>query len=131
MNHFDVAAGILCDSSGRVLIAERLGGGPFHGMWEFPGGKIGPQESAAEALARELEEELGIGHPESEHFMCLDHVYPDRSVSIDFFLVRRWTNDPRGREGQRLRWVQAADLGDHDLLPADVPVIEALQQIAS
>ncbi len=48
--HFDVAAGILADTAGRVLIAERLGGGPFHGMWEFPGGKIGAGEPAADAL---------------------------------------------------------------------------------
>jgi 8-oxo-dGTP diphosphatase len=131
MRYFRVAAGILQDAEGRVLIAERVGGGPFQGMWEFPGGKIGPDESAADALARELEEELGIVGPESEHFMSLDHTYPDRSVSIDFFLVLRWTNAPRGREGQQLRWVRAAALPDHNLLPADVPVIEALQQIAS
>ena len=59
MNHFDVAAGVLCDSSGRVLIAERLGGGPFHGLWEFPGGKIASDETPREALSRELAEELG------------------------------------------------------------------------
>ena len=131
MNHFRVAAGILRDTAGRVLIAERVGGGPFQGLWEFPGGKIGADESAADALARELEEELGIVLLESEHFMFLEHDYPDRSVSIDFFLVGRWSNDPEGLEGQQLLWVQVPALADHDLLPADVPVIEALQQIAS
>ena len=60
MDHFDVAAGILCDSKGRILIAERLGGGPFHGLWEFPGGKIVAGETAPQALSRELAEELGI-----------------------------------------------------------------------
>ena len=52
MMRFKVAAGILRDTDGRVLIAERLGGGPFHGMWEFPGGKIASNESAEQALAR-------------------------------------------------------------------------------
>ena len=131
MRRFRVAAGILRDAVGRVLIAERVGGGPFHGMWEFPGGKIARDETAADALARELEEELGIALIEQEHFMCLEHDYPDRSVSIDFFLVSVWKNEPRGLEGQRLLWVQVAALADHDLLPADKPVIEALQQIAS
>jgi 8-oxo-dGTP pyrophosphatase MutT (NUDIX family) len=60
INHFNVAAGILCDAEGRILIAERLGGGPFHGLWEFPGGKIGADETSAQALSRELAEELGI-----------------------------------------------------------------------
>lgn len=131
MKCFRVAAGILRDAAGRVLIAERVGGGPFQGMWEFPGGKIARDESAQDALARELGEELGIVLLEAEHFMYLKHDYPDRSVSIDFFLVNVWQNEPAGLEGQRLCWVQASALTDHDLLPADLPVIEALQQIAS
>jgi 8-oxo-dGTP diphosphatase len=131
MKRFRVAAGILRDASGRVLIAERVGGGPFHGMWEFPGGKIASDESASDALARELEEELGILLLQTEFFMRLEHDYPDRSVSIDFFLVNGWQEVPRGLEGQKLLWVKASALDDHNLLPADVPVIEALQQIAS
>jgi 8-oxo-dGTP diphosphatase len=131
MNRFQVAAGILRDADGRILITERLGGGPFHGMWEFPGGKIATNESPEQALARELAEELGIELRDVAHFMHLEHDYPDRSVSIDFFLVNAWKNEPEGLEGQQLRWVEAESLADQDLLPADVPVIEALQQMAS
>lgn len=131
MNHFHVAAGILRDTAGRVLISERLCDGPFNGLWEFPGGKIGAGESAAQALARELEEELGIEVAAIEYFMHIEHDYPDRSVSIDFFVVSAWKNEPAGLEGQALRWVETASLADQMLLPADVPVIEALQQIAS
>ncbi len=131
MRRLRVAAGILFDARGRVLIAERVGGGPFQGMWEFPGGKIGDGESPEQALARELAEELGIEMGAFERFMHLEHDYPDRSVSIHFFLVSAWKNDPAGLEGQALCWVPPASLGDHELLPADVPVIEALQQMAS
>ena len=60
MRRLRVAAGVLRDPSGRVLITERVGGGPFQGMWEFPGGKIGDGESPEQALARELSEELGV-----------------------------------------------------------------------
>lgn len=129
MIRFEVAAGILRDADGRVLITERLGGGPFHGMWEFPGGKIGSDETPEQALARELVEELGIEPQDTTHFMHLDHDYPDRSVSIDFFLVSSWTNVPRGLEGQQLRWVATNLLAEHNLLPADVPVIEALRAL--
>jgi len=128
MTHFDVAAGILCDSSGRVLIAERLGDGPFHGLWEFPGGKIDGGESAAEALSRELAEELGIAVTAYAPFMKLRHEYEDRVVTIDFFIVSEWKSDPVGREGQSLRWVPKSLLNAHELLPADVPVVEALRQ---
>tara|TARA_R110002096_G_scaffold116164_2_gene251740 strand:- start:42704 stop:43096 length:393 start_codon:yes stop_codon:yes gene_type:complete len=128
MEHFDVAAGILCDAKGRVLIAERLGDGPFHGMWEFPGGKIAPGESAERALSRELAEELGIEVTESSSFMNLRHHYDDRIVSIEFFIVSRWNSEPVGREGQELRWVPSEFLDADELLPADSPVVEALQQ---
>jgi 8-oxo-dGTP diphosphatase len=128
MNHFDVAAGILCDQRGRILIAERLGDGPFHGLWEFPGGKIAPGETAERALSRELAEELGIEVTESSSFMNLRHEYDDRVVSIEFFLVSAWNSDPIGREGQELRWVPSEFLDADELLPADMPVVAALQR---
>ena len=131
MRRLRVAAGILRDPRGRVLITERVGGGPFQGMWEFPGGKIGDGESPEQALARELLEELGVELRAAERFMHLEHDYPDRSVSIHFFLVDSWSSEPAGLEGQALRWVVPALLVEHDILPADIPVIEALQQMAS
>jgi 8-oxo-dGTP diphosphatase len=131
MKHFDVAAGILCDSSGRVLIAERLGDGPFHGMWEFPGGKISAGETTLQALSRELAEELGIEVTTCSSFMNLRHEYDDRIVTIEFFIVSGWSNEPVGREGQALRWVPRDRLEYSQLLPADVAVVEALQQMES
>lgn len=128
MDHVDVAAGVLCDSSGRVLIAERLGGGPFHGLWEFPGGKIDTGESAPQALSRELAEELGIEVTACSSFMNLRHEYDDRIVTIEFFIVSEWNCRPIGREGQELRWVTADSLDAAELLPANVPVVAALKQ---
>ena len=128
INHFNVAAGILCDAEGRILIAERLGGGPFHGLWEFPGGKIGADETSAQALSRELAEELGIEITTCATFMNLRHEYDDRIVTIEFFIVSDWNSEPVGREGQALRWVQRERLDAGELLPADVPVVEALKQ---
>lgn len=128
MNHLNVAAGILCDAKGRVLIAERLGDGPFHGLWEFPGGKIASDESSLQALSRELAEELGIEVTACASFMNLHHEYEDRIVTIEFFIVSDWNSDPIGREGQALRWVPRERLDADELLPADVPVIAALQQ---
>lgn len=128
MDHFKVAAGILFDSTDRILIAERLGGGPFHGLWEFPGGKIAPGESSAEALSRELAEELGIEVTSCESFMSLRHEYDDRIVTIEFFIVSQWHSEPVGREGQQLRWVPRDSLDADELLPADVPVVTALRR---
>ncbi len=127
MNRFHVAAGILRDSTGRILITERICDGPFDGLWEFPGGKIADGETPTQALVRELAEELGIEVAMSRPFMNLHHEYPDRIVDIEFFFVTSWNGAPAGLEGQGLRWVLPSDLDPEILLPADVPVLEALR----
>ena len=95
-------------------------------LWEFPGGKVEGGESIAEALARELSEELGIEVLENAHFSTIEHDYPNMSVSIDFFLVSAWRGQPTGIEGQKLRWVNENELDASMLLPADAPIIAAL-----
>jgi len=126
MKHFHVAAGILRDAAGRVLITERLCDGPFDGLWEFPGGKIGADETPSNALRRELAEELGIEVTVSQPYMALHHEYPDRTVDLEFFLVTAWQGEPLGLEGQGVRWVLPAELDPAELLPADTPVVDAL-----
>jgi 8-oxo-dGTP diphosphatase len=112
-----------------VLITERLCDGPFNGLWEFPGGKIRSNETSLQALVRELAEEIGIEVITSRSFMSLCHEYPDRSVEIEFFLISEWQCEPVGREGQQLRWVDRRLLDSAELLPADVPVIEAIRSL--
>ncbi len=129
MKHFHVAAGILRDRSGRVLITERICDGPFNGLWEFPGGKIGASEDPAAALSRELHEEIGVTISASQPFMDLHFKYPDRSVDLEFFLVTAWDGTPSSLEGQALRWLLPSDLDPDVLLPADKPVIEALRKL--
>lgn len=124
-----VAAGILYDDAGRVLIAERKGDAAFAGLWEFPGGKCREGEAPADALRRELEEELGIVSRTAKPLLHLDHDYPDRRVSIDFFLVEQWSGRPRPLLGQRLRWCHHSEIDAAELLPADEPVLQALQDI--
>ncbi|MDH3339289.1 MAG: 8-oxo-dGTP diphosphatase MutT [Gammaproteobacteria bacterium] len=126
MNHYHVAAGILRDAKGRILITQRLCDGPFNGLWEFPGGKIGNGEDPTEALKRELAEELGIEVTASTPFMDLLHEYPDRTVDLQFFLVTAWQGHPTGLEGQGVLWLAPGDLNPDALLPADAPVVEAL-----
>lgn len=130
MVHLHVAAGILRNAAGEILITERLCDGPFNGLWEFPGGKIDNTETSTVALRRELREELGIEVTAAEPFMNLSHEYVDRTVDLEFFLVNEWNGDPSGMEGQGIRWVDAAELSEAELLPADAPLVQALREIA-
>ncbi len=129
LRKFDVVAGILRDAEGRILVTERLEDGPFYGLWEFPGGKIGDGEAPEHALSRELREEIGIEAGDAHFFLQLEHRYPDRHVSIRFFLVDAWQNEPASVEGQGLRWVTTDELATVDLLPADRPVVDALRRL--
>ena len=123
-----VAAGILIDIEGRLLITDRLRASAMQEFWEFPGGKLASGESAEEALRRELVEELGIEITSCDHFHRLEHDYPEIRVAIEFFLVRTWQGTPSGIEGQALRWLKPAEISPGLLLPADEPVLEMLKK---
>jgi 8-oxo-dGTP diphosphatase len=124
-----VVAAALFDSDGKVLIAERPPGKHMAGSWEFPGGKTGTGESDAAALARELMEELGVELVTGRPFMSLYHAYEDYEVELSMWIVERYDGEPRSLDGQRLKWVLPAQLPDENMLAADRPVVEALQQI--
>jgi 8-oxo-dGTP diphosphatase len=127
-NRIQVVAGILQDADARYLISDRANAKSMQDFWEFPGGKIMLDESTADALIRELNEELGIWITAFDHFFSRKHDYPDLQVAIEFFLVSEWQGNPRGVEGQSLRWVTVDELADSKLLPADQPLVEALRR---
>jgi 8-oxo-dGTP diphosphatase len=122
-----VVAAALYDAQGRVLIAQRPAGKHMAGRWEYPGGKVGPGESEADALTRELLEELGVEVEASRPFMRLVHSYDDRDVELSMWIVERFTGEPRGLDGQALKWVEASRLSEEDILEADRPFTEALR----
>jgi 8-oxo-dGTP diphosphatase len=124
-----VVAAVLRDANGRVLIAQRPAGKHMAGYWEFPGGKIAPGESSEQALARELAEELGVSLRRCHPLLQLRHDYVDRVVELDVFVVDDYCGEPASLETQALKWVAATELGGQALLPADQPIIEALNEL--
>jgi 8-oxo-dGTP diphosphatase len=123
-----VAACALIDTDGRVLIAQRPAGKPMAGLWEFPGGKVHPDERPEIALIRELQEELGIVVNEA----CLapltfaSHSYADFHLLMPLYVCRRWEGQVSPREGQKLAWVRPNRLKDYPMPAADVPLISHL-----
>ncbi|MDY6943050.1 MAG: Nudix family hydrolase [Pseudomonadota bacterium] len=121
-----VAVGVIQDREGRVLLAQRPTGKHLAGYWEFPGGKLEPEESVSTALTRELLEELGIVVDVARPLIRLPHAYPEKRVLLDVWTVIRYHGQPRGREGQRLAWVAPADLKRWQLPSANEPIVRAL-----
>jgi 8-oxo-dGTP diphosphatase len=119
-----VAACVLLDADGRILIAKRPAGRPLAGLWEFPGGKAEPAESPEHALIRELAEELGIDIAAADlsPLSFASHAYPDFHLLMPLFLCTRWRGEATPHEGQELAWVKPTELGSYAMPPADEPL---------
>jgi 8-oxo-dGTP diphosphatase len=121
-----VVAGVISDARGRILLARRTEGRDLAGRWEFPGGKREAGETEAEALIRELQEELGITAEIGEPIINVPQQYPDKRLRLDVRRVLSWKGNPRGHEGQALAWVAPEKLPRYVMPPADRPVVAAL-----
>ena len=126
-----VAAAVLLDGDGRVLLAQRPQGKSLAGLWEFPGGKIEAGERPEAALARELHEELGIVVATSDLKPTgfASHAYEDFHLLMPVWRTRIWQGEPTSREGQQLAWVPVADLEQYPMPPADIPLISLLNAL--
>jgi 8-oxo-dGTP diphosphatase len=126
-----VAACVLLDEKGAVLIAKRPQGRPLAGLWEFPGGKVEHGEAPEEALIRELNEELGIeiGRADLAPLTFVSHAYPDFHLLMPVYLCRSWQGKIAPHEDQELLWVKPETLGLYDMPPADEPLKVTLRDL--
>ncbi len=122
-----VAAGVITDSNGKILLARRLPGTHLAGQWEFPGGKLETAETPIDGLRRELREELAIDVQDARPLINFEHRYPDKHVKLDVWRVVQYAGEPRAVEGHELNWVSADKLRAVDLLAADKPVVTAIE----
>ena len=122
----EVAVSVLRDAQGRVLLAERTARQVAAGFWELPGGKIDPGETAAQAAARELREEIGVQAQRFEPWFVHEHAFPTRRVRLHLFRVTQWAGTPHGHEGQRLAWVDPGSPQVAPLLPSNTRALAVL-----
>jgi 8-oxo-dGTP diphosphatase len=123
----EAAVAVILRDDGKVLLGQRPAGKPWAGWWEFPGGKIEAGETPFHALQRELHEELGIEAETAYPWLTRTFAYPERTVKLRFFTVRAWLGEPHGRENQQLSWQNPFSLSVDPLLPANMPIVDALQ----
>ena len=120
--------GVVVDDKGRVLVALRPADKHQGGRWEFPGGKVEAGETVTAALARELEEEIGIAVAASVPLVVVEHDYGDKHVCLDVHLVTAYRGTATGREGQPLRWLAPSELDAAEFPAANAPIIEAIRE---
>ena len=125
MKRVHVAAAVIRGLDGRILIARRADTQHQGGLWEFPGGKVEDGEAVELALARELNEELGIVVTAARPLIKVRHDYPDKQLLLDVWEVSRFTGEPHGAEGQPLAWVTALELPSYDFPEANKPIVVA------
>jgi 8-oxo-dGTP diphosphatase len=126
-----VAACALVDVDRRVLIARRPEGKPLAGLWEFPGGKVEPDETPEQTIIRELHEELAItvSEPCLAPLTFSSHDYGEFHILLPLFVCRRWEGVPEPREAQEIRWVRANRLRQFSMPPADEPLVAHLADL--
>ncbi len=127
MKQIAVAAAVIENEQGDILIAKRSDDQHQGGLWEFPGGKIEEGESVEQALVRELDEELGIQVSQASPLIRIHHQYPDKSVLLDVWRVTQFAGQPEGKEGQPIRWVASDSLDSYPFPAANHPIITAAQ----
>jgi 8-oxo-dGTP diphosphatase len=122
----EVVAAVLERADGSFLLAQRPAGKVYAGWWEFPGGKVEADEPLARALARELQEELGIRVGKAYPWITRVHVYEHGTVMIHFFRVVEWQGEPHPHEGQAFVWQRIDQPVVEPMLPANGPVLASL-----
>lgn len=121
-----VAVGVIM-REGQYFLTKRLDNAHQGGKWEFPGGKVEKDETVAQALHRELQEEVAIDVLSCYPLIEVSHDYGDKKVLLDVYVVDNFQHEPVAQEGQQSAWFTLAQLSQLDFPAANVAIVEKLQ----
>jgi 8-oxo-dGTP diphosphatase len=122
-----VVVAAVIERDDRFLLTLRTPGTHLQGHWEFPGGKCQPTETHAEALRRELFEELDIVATVGERIFTVTHAYEERSVELHFYQCG-YDGEAKPMLGQQMAWVTRADLHTLPFPEADRELVALLSR---
>lgn len=125
MKRVHIVAGIIFNADkSKVFITKRPDDKHKGGFWEFPGGKVEAGESIEAAMARELNEEIGIKVTQQSPYEHFEFDYTDKSLTFDFILVSSFEGEAYGKEGQQGEWVEVSNLPAYTFPDANTPIVE-------
>jgi 8-oxo-dGTP diphosphatase len=127
--HVEIAVGIICSQDSQIFITQRGEHSHLAGFWEFPGGKVEPNETIEQTLHRELAEEIDIHVIEARFLETINYSYGDRDITIHAYLVESWDGEPFAKEGQNSRWIDIEDLNADEFPDANRHLIEMLKNL--
>lgn len=114
---------------GKILICQRTRHQPMPLKWEFPGGKVEPEEPPVDALHRELDEELGIRAVIGPRVATIRHQYANGSaVELHFYVVHEYTGEIQNRIFRDVQWAPLAEMPNYDFLEADIALVKDLAE---
>jgi A/G-specific adenine glycosylase len=126
--HKLIGVAVIWNEQGQILIDKRPQSGLLGGLWEFPGGKVEPNETLAECVVREIQEELGIEIAVLEHFMTIEHAYTHFKVTLSVHHCRHLSGNPQPIECDEVKWVSLDELDQYPFPTANQKIIEALRK---
>lgn len=126
--HKQIGVAVIWNEQGQILIDRRRQEGLLGGLWEFPGGKIEPEETVQECIVREIQEELGIEVAVGDRLITIDHTYTHFRVTLNVFHCSHISGEPQPIECDEVRWVTLAEIDQYPFPKANVQIIEALHQ---
>lgn len=130
MKTVKVVAAVICDSFERKkrIFATARGYGDFKGQWEFPGGKVEPEETPQQALRREIKEELVVEIEVGEQIGTIEYDYPKFHLSMDCFWCKVVSGELFLKEAEAARWLEKNQLQEVQWLPADFTIIGTIRE---
>ncbi|BBA79367.1 mutator MutT protein [cyanobacterium endosymbiont of Rhopalodia gibberula] len=121
-----IGVAVIYNESGQILIDRRLKKGSLGGFWEFPGGKLEPNETVEDCIKREILEEIDIEIGIGEHLITLDHAYTHFKVTLIVHRCRYLTGKPKLIRCEEIRWITLDEINNFSFPKANNKIIELL-----